>query len=112
LPPSVTNPVMLTRLHLRYSRDTFPEDLAFLETADQQNFQTRYVLRHPYQGVMNCPEAEPYRGQVRERREREALALNELTGWSLADSRKLAGLDPAIGQDNNAARGWWSKLWQ
>jgi hypothetical protein len=111
LPQSTTNPVMLTRLHLRYSRDTFPEDLAFLETADQQNFQTRYVLRHPYEGVMNCPEAEPYRGQVRDRREREALALNELTGWSLADSRKLAGLDPAIGQDG-AARGWWSKLWQ
>lgn len=104
------NPVMLTRMHLRYTRDTFPEDLAFLETADQENFQTRYVLRHPYEGAMSCPEADPYRKQVRDRREREALTLNELTGWSLADSRKLAGLSGAA--DNKAGRNWWSKLWQ
>lgn len=104
------NPVMLTRMHLRYTRDTFPEDLAFLETADQENFQSRYVLRHPYEGVMSCPEADPYRKQVRERREREAMTLNELTGWSLADSRKLAGLGSAA--DGQAGRNWWSKLWQ
>lgn len=103
------NPVMLTRMHLRYTRDTFPEDLTVLETADQENFQTRYVLRHPYNGVMSCSEADPYRQQVRDRREREALTLNELTGWSLADSRKLAGLDGP--SDHKAARGWWSKLW-
>jgi hypothetical protein len=108
-PGGGANPVMLTRMHLRYTRDTFPEDLAFIETADQQNFQTRYVLRHPYNGVMNCSEADPYRQQVRDRREREALTLNELTGWSLADSRKLAGLDGP--SDNKATRGWWSKLW-
>lgn len=104
------NPVMLTRMHLRYTRDTFPEDLTFLETADQQNFQTRYVLRHPFEGVMSCPEADPYRKQVRDRREREALTLNELTGWPLADSRKLAGLSAAA--HDKTGRNWWSKLWQ
>jgi hypothetical protein len=108
-PPGGANPVMLTRLHLRYARDTFPEDLAFTETADQQNFQSRYVLRHPYEGTMNCPEAEAYRGGVRERREREAQTLAELTGWALADSRKLAGLN---GNENVPQRAWWSRLWQ
>lgn len=108
--PGGASPVMLTRLHARYTRDTFPEDLAFTETADQQNFQTRYVLRHPYTGVMKCSEADAYRAQVRERQAREAQALVELTGWPLAESRKLSGLSatPAIASNNN----WWSKLWQ
>src|SRR5271156_5177393 len=47
-------PVMLTRLHVRYSADTFPEDLIFQETQDQENFQARYVLRRPWNG---SPEA-------------------------------------------------------
>src|SRR5579863_7187812 len=32
-------PVMLTRLHVRYSADTFPEDLVFQETERSENFQ-------------------------------------------------------------------------
>ncbi len=43
-------PVMLTRLHLRYTRDSLPEDLVFQETQDRANFQARYVLRHPWAG--------------------------------------------------------------
>jgi len=102
--------VMLTRLHVRYTRETFPEDLMFTETSDQANFQTRYVLRHPYGGVMNCPEAETYRRQVRERREQEALQLSNLTGWPLDTSRRQAGLDSSA--DNPAQRAaWWRRLW-
>ena len=37
-------PVTLTRLHVRYSAETFPEDLIFQETQDQENFQARYVM--------------------------------------------------------------------
>ena len=52
---------MLTRLHLRYTPETLPEDLMFQETQDRQNFQARYVLRHPWQGDANaCPEAKSY----------------------------------------------------
>ncbi len=43
-------PVMVTRLHVRYTPQTFPEDLMFQETADRENFQARYVLRHPWRG--------------------------------------------------------------
>jgi hypothetical protein len=43
-------PVMLTRLHVRYTADSFPEDLAFQETGDQENYQARYVLQHPWKG--------------------------------------------------------------
>src|SRR5258708_38050115 len=43
-------PVMLTRLHVRYTADTFPEDLTFQETQDQEDFQARYDLRHAWKG--------------------------------------------------------------
>ncbi len=47
-------PVILTRLHVRYSADTFPEDLVFQQTQDQENFQARYVMRHAWNGIAKC----------------------------------------------------------
>ena len=41
-------PTYITRLHIRYNRATFPEDLVFQETSNRENFQGRYVLNHPY----------------------------------------------------------------
>ena len=38
--------VIITRLHIRYTREKFPEDLMFQATSNRQNFQGRYVLRH------------------------------------------------------------------
>ena len=50
-------PVMLTRLHVRYTANTFPEDLMFTQTKDKQNWQTRYVIQNPYAGsVAACSE--------------------------------------------------------
>ena len=45
-PPSA----FVTRLHVRYDAQSFPEDLNFIETSDRENFQARYVLHHPYAG--------------------------------------------------------------
>ena len=51
-------PVMLTRLHVRYTANTFPEDLMFTQTKDRQNWQTRYVIQNPYAGsVASCSES-------------------------------------------------------
>ncbi len=51
-------PVMLTRLHVRYTANTFPEDLMFTQTKDRQNWQTRYVIQNPYGGsVAACSES-------------------------------------------------------
>ncbi len=48
-------PVVLTRLHVRYTPNTFPEDLMFTQTKDRQNWQTRYVVQNPYEGsVAQC----------------------------------------------------------
>lgn len=48
-------PVVLTRLHVRYTANTFPEDLMFTQTKDRQNWQTRYIVQNPYDSsVAQC----------------------------------------------------------
>ncbi|MEL6776424.1 MAG: DUF2330 domain-containing protein [Cyanobacteria bacterium J06597_16] len=48
------NSAFITRLHVRYSRDKFPEDLIFQSTSNQQTFQGRYVTNHPVDGSIDC----------------------------------------------------------
>jgi hypothetical protein len=74
-------PVFVTRLHVRYDAKSFPEDIAFQETYDRENFQGRYVLRHPWQGNASCPAARAYRRELPMRFAREAANLVALTGW-------------------------------
>jgi hypothetical protein len=88
MPMNQAPPVTLTRLHLRYTPQTFPEDLMLMETADRENFQTRYVLHHPWTGSRSaCPAAESYFTQLPQREESEAETLANLTGWSIGDIR-------------------------
>ncbi|WLT38099.1 hypothetical protein NON20_21550 [Synechocystis sp. B12] len=77
--------VFITRLHLRYTPDKFPEDLRFQNTANQELFQGRYVLRRPYRGEMNCTAANTYRQTVQKRQREEAKTLANLTGWPLGE---------------------------
>ncbi|HYV67256.1 MAG TPA: DUF2330 domain-containing protein [Myxococcales bacterium] len=100
-------PVTLTRLHVRYDAEHFPEDLMFQETGDQQNFQGRYVMNHPFKGEMKCEARESYLTSVRERRRREGSTLASLTGWSEAKIRERMGADLPIQPDP-----WWKKLWK
>ena len=109
LSPQGAAPVMLTRLHVRYSRDTFPEDLMFQETKDRQNFQTRYVIHQPWKGDPNaCEDAKAYLAQLPQRYEREAQMLASLTGWDIADIRKNMDFTPVP----VAQRQWWQNLWK
>ena len=71
----------VTRLHVRYDAKSFPEDIAFQETHDRENFQGRYVLRHPWRGDASCAAAEAYRVSVPARFASEARNLVDLTGW-------------------------------
>jgi hypothetical protein len=81
------SPAFVTRLHVRYDAAHFPEDLAFMETRDRDNFQGRYVLRHPFAGVANCSAADRYRESLPQRFAREAEAAATLTGWKAQDIR-------------------------
>jgi hypothetical protein len=75
----------VTRLHVRYDAAHFPEDLAFMETKDRENFQGRYVLQHPWQGAAGCRAGDRYWKSLPERYRREADTLADLTGWQVAE---------------------------
>jgi hypothetical protein len=100
--------VFMTRLHVRYDKAHFPEDVVFQETADKTNFQGRYVLRHPYVGADTCSAAAAYNRSLAERREQESQRLASLTGWDLAQIRRKNGL----GEGPAAPAAWWEKLWK
>ena len=74
-------PAFVTRLHVRYDAKSFPEDISFLETHDRENFQGRYVLRHPWKGEAACPAAQAYRDQLPTTFAHQAINLAQLTGW-------------------------------
>ncbi len=78
--PSPAQNVFVSRLHVRYDRDHFPEDLRFQETGDRANFQGRYVLQHAWTGEAQCPAAQAYRRALPERQDKEAQTLASLTG--------------------------------
>ena len=71
----------VTRLHVRYDAESFPEDLVFIETKDRSNFQGRYVLRHPFKGKIACEAGEKYKASLPARFKQEAANLARLTGW-------------------------------
>lgn len=109
LPPQAQN-VFVTRLHVSYDSEHFPEDLVFQETGDRQNYQGRYVIRHPYTGPINC-DASAYQQETRERQEREAQSLANLTGWDIDDIRARVPFlgDVRPGPDPVP---WWKRIWQ
>ena len=93
--------VFITRLHIRYTREKFPEDLKFQSTNNTRNFQGRYIIRRPYTGESTCDDedselSEKYRQRKLEkyhewsarRRERQAETLAELTKWDLNEIRE------------------------
>ena len=108
--PGGAQNVFVTRLHVRYDREHFPEDLMFQETGDRQNYQGRYVIRHPFKGALTC-DASQYKASVRDRQEREAQMLANLTGWDIEDIReKIPYFDGFEPQPNKVP--WWKRLWQ
>jgi hypothetical protein len=78
----------ITRLHVRYARAQFAEDLVFQETSNRDNFQGRYVMRHPYRGTLSCSAAQDYQRRVADRQQQEAQNLAKLTGWNITDITK------------------------
>ena len=96
--------VFVTRLHLRYDQQGFPEDLMFIQTGDRTNFQGRYVIRHAWQGSAQCAEAKRYRTRSLPRRQqRDEQTLARLTGWALRDvSINTSPIEPDP---------WWRHLW-
>lgn len=77
--------VYFTRLHVRYNRSAFPQDLSFQVTPNKENFQARYIITHPATGTFNCAAGKKYLGDLRERRKKELNTLTLLTGKNAGD---------------------------
>lgn len=105
-----TQEVFITRLHVRYDAEHFPDDLRFQETGDQSNFQGRYVLRHPWTGTESCDAAAPYRQALAQRREQQAQTLASLTGWDIHTIRQKMGTDDLHPVPDE--RPWWQRIWE
>jgi hypothetical protein len=75
--------VFFTRLHIRYNRENFPQDLFFQETPNAERFQGRYVIHHPATGPFDCDRGQEYLKNLVDRREAELEELAALTGWGI-----------------------------
>lgn len=106
--PGTGQNVFVTRLHVRYDARHFPEDLVFQETADRSNFQGRYILRHPWTGRSDCPQAANYRQQLFNRNKADAERLAHLTGWDLATIHQRMAFNADV---NPAGPKWYQKIW-
>ena len=132
--------VYLTRLHIRYSKESFPEDLMFYETKDKEPFQVRYIIQHPWTGsVSECTESSTkdfyqYQENLIRRNKQWNENLVELTDWNydkiLSDSKQykpdLEQREARMSNMRNnwssgrvrsrsfvpAKKGFFNKLWQ
>ncbi|HWM94554.1 MAG TPA: DUF2330 domain-containing protein [Thermoanaerobaculia bacterium] len=102
--------VFITRLHVRYDAEHFPEDLVFQETGDRQNFQGRYILRHPWKGNDRCEAAQAYRRELPKRMDREAQTLASLTGWDIQKIRGRMNLKASGPVEEDEP--WWKTIWK
>lgn len=100
--------VYLTRLHVRYSKEFFPEDLMFRVTSNRDNFQGRYILQRPYDGTISCEEGKTYVQNVQERQQQEAKTLANLTGWSYGSiMEKVKLYNPSVELPS-----WWKRVFE
>lgn len=90
----------VTRLHVRYDAQSFPEDLNFIETSDHDSFQARYVMHRPFEGG-SCLAAKIYRDSLPARFKKEAENLANLTAWPQKD---IAEHMAATGQPISGAK--------
>jgi hypothetical protein len=97
--------VFITRLHVRYSRDKFPEDLKFQSTSDRTNFQGRYIVHHPFTGKLTCDAGKQYQELVQERQDNEISNLAELTGW------EMEAIRDRLNSVEAEPLPWWENLW-
>ena len=83
--------------------------------SDRNNFQGRYVLRHPWSGPPQCEAARDYLAGLPARFEREAAQLASLTGWPIREIRTKMEQNGQsfrpLDDFTNGGGKWWQNLW-
>ena len=82
-PDNGSKNVHFTRLHFRYNRNSFAQDLMFQVTPNTETFQARYVITHPATGKFTCDAGKKYLQDLKKRRRNELLELTSLTGKNI-----------------------------
>ncbi len=82
-PDNGSKNVHFTRLHFRYNRNSFPQDLMFQVTPNTETFQARYVITHPATGNFSCDAGKKYIQDLKKRRKKELVELTALTGKNI-----------------------------
>jgi hypothetical protein len=85
--------VYFTRLHVRYNRNSFPQDLVFQTTPNTESFQARYIITHPATGEFNCDAGKKYLKDLKQRRKDEIEMLAYLTGKGYSDWDVVASIE-------------------
>ncbi len=85
--------VFFTRLHVRYNRQSFPQDLMFQSTPNTENYQARYIITHPATGDLSCAEGKKYLKALKEKRSKEMQMLAYLTGKGMSEWNEDMGKD-------------------
>lgn len=110
--PSKPNSVYLTRLHLRYSKETHSEDLKFKVTNNRRNFQGRYVIKRAFKGEITCEAGLDYIEKVKTRHEIEAKRLANLTSWNISDiTAKIGEFNPIVNIPH-LNDDWWETVFK
>ncbi|MBI1780246.1 MAG: DUF2330 domain-containing protein [Sphingobacteriales bacterium] len=93
--------VYFTRLHIRYNRSSFPQDLMFQSTPNIENYQARYIITHPATGDFSCEAGKKYLKDLKERRKQEMEMLTQLTGKGYGDWDDEIAVNDADDKQNN-----------
>jgi hypothetical protein len=82
-PDNGSKNVHFTRLHFRYNRNSFAQDLMFQVTPNTETFQARYIITHPATGDLSCAAGKKYLQDLKQRRKKELVQLTALTGTNI-----------------------------
>lgn len=94
-PDNGSRNVHFTRLHFRYNRKSFAQDLMFQVTPNTETFQARYVITHPATGNFTCEAGKKYLQELKKRRKLELSELMALTGTNISNWQE----DASAGND-------------
>ncbi|MEM7179840.1 MAG: DUF2330 domain-containing protein [Spirochaetota bacterium] len=97
----------VTRLHIRYTKESFPEDLMLQETSDTQTVVTSYKITKPWSGKNTCSAMSTYQSKVKSRQKQAMANLQNLTGSSEINFTSPSRQTP----NKNTGEKWWKKIW-